>query len=404
MENIVERDIDQQLPVRFYIDVTPLLDDNWTGIPVVAANLSRQFLKNFPESVRFFFEDSEVSLPYVLDALERDTGYYLHRDFFSGDANSGLLESRKSEAFTVGIHPSVKRRRSMFDVECSVVHDLSTLITPEFHVVENIRNHTESLQLDLDSNDVTFCVSEACRKDLEFYLGKKHVKLVYNGVSWPEIFDIRYKNEYSRSDIEPYVFILGTREPRKNLSKLFEMLDIFPEATDGLRFVISGRAGWLQDQTIMTPTVQKLVETQRIILPGFISEYQKYCFLRNAQFTIYPSLFEGFGLPVLESMSLGTPCLSSISSSLPEVGGASAVYFDPVSVVDMYEKFSLMKDRTPDEKARMSENAREQSRQFTWENSYDTVIKNIGAVLDQRGVSLKNGTRRDIAEPRQRAG
>ena len=75
---------EKRRPVHFYLDVTPLLDDNWTGIPVVAANLSRQFLKNFPENVRFFFEDHEVSLPYVLDALDRDTGYYLRRDFFSG--------------------------------------------------------------------------------------------------------------------------------------------------------------------------------------------------------------------------------------------------------------------------------------------------------------------------------
>lgn len=369
-----------------YIDITPLLDVQWTGIPVVAAQLSRQFLNAAPESTHFFFEDFLLEKSAVVDALSRNSGLYLHRDYFHGASKIGPLKIIDRDRVSVGFFPSVKRVRGYFDLEFSVVHDLSTLITPQFHTVANICHHMDTLAPDLNSNNVTFCVSRATYDDLNSYIGVPHdcMEIMYNGVSWPDLFAARYEAEVDEAAVEPFITILGTREPRKNIQKVYDMLELFPEILDEYRFVFVGKIGWLSEQTSLPDPLRRALNARRIHFTGFVSEYEKYKLLRAAQASIYPSLFEGFGLPVLESMSVGTPCICSYSSSLPEVGVDSTIYFDPLSASDMYDAILRFRHLTAAERVAMSARCVAISQQFSWERSFESVAKRISPLIESR--------------------
>jgi glycosyltransferase involved in cell wall biosynthesis len=104
-----------------------------------------------------------------------------------------------------------------------------------------------------------------------------------------------------------------------------------------------------------------------VILAGFISEEEKSFLYRNAKFVVYPSLYEGFGLPLLESMSVGTPVISSNAASMPEVGGEACLYFNPDSVDDLV----TLIDNTLKNKKKLSDLAEaglNQYKKFNWKN------------------------------------
>ncbi len=361
---------------RIYYDVSPLFEEHWTGIPVVAAGLAQVLLRMLPETTHFFYEHHLVTRAAVEDALGRGSGLFLHRDFFKGPAQNGVVPLFDWGAHALGIYPSVKRVRQLFPLECSIVHDLSTLVTPQFHEIANIRYHAESMMSDLRSNAVTFGVSRATVEDIAAYLGidERRLAVAYNGVSWPWWFPIQVENEREPADADPYFLVLGTREPRKNIVRIFEVLALFPELLDSVRIVIAGRMGWLREQQMIPPELEKAIATGRLVLPGFVSEFEKYCLLSAAAATIYPSFFEGFGLPVLESLSVGTPCIASFSSAIPEVGGPLCTYFDPFSAESLYRAIRAVLADPPKQRVDFREACRATAERFTWEQMLFQIL------------------------------
>jgi glycosyltransferase involved in cell wall biosynthesis len=364
----------------FYIDATPLLDANWTGIPMVAAKFALRFLDYAPDHTEFFFENLLLDKELVRAALAANSGQELNARF-RGEGSRRLELDRSG--LSVGFFPSVKRVRGFFDVEASISHDLSTLITPEFHTAANVDHHMRALIPDILTNDITLCVSDATRLDLLAYFGEGLGPLatVYNGVEWPEEFSVRYSGEVGQRPVERYVMILGTREPRKNIARIFEMLTLHPEVLEQMRFVFVGKTGWLQDKTKVPQVLADAEARGRIVFTGFVSEYDKYKLLRAAWLTLYPSFFEGFGLPVVESLSVGTPCLASFSSSLPEVGGPLLPYFDPLSASDLYAKLSALTALSPEEWDAIVTAGRDMAQRFTWDAAFASLIDQLAPII-----------------------
>ena len=127
-----------------------------------------------------------------------------------------------------------------------------------------------------------------------------------------------------------YLLYLGTLHPRKNLVRLIEAFHLArPQLPTSLKLVIAGRKGWLYDEIFAT--TQRLELTDQVIFPGFVDDADKPALLSGALAYVFPSLYEGFGLPVLEAMACHTPVLTSNVSSLPEVAGDAALLVDPHS-------------------------------------------------------------------------
>lgn len=164
---------------------------------------------------------------------------------------------------------------------------------------------------------------------------------------------------------KPYVLALGTLEPRKNLPRLIEAFAGLPaQLRDGHELVLVGGSGWSTgeiDASIARhrDQVRPLGHVPDADLPGLY---------RGAALFAYPSLLEGFGLPVLEAMTAGTAVVTSNLSSLPEVGGDAVRYVDPYDVASIRTALEqLLAD--PQERARLAAAGTERARRFSWERT-----------------------------------
>jgi glycosyltransferase involved in cell wall biosynthesis len=130
-----------------------------------------------------------------------------------------------------------------------------------------------------------------------------------------------------------YLLYIGTLHPRKNLVRLIEAFHaarcLHPAKFEPVKLVIAGQKGWLY--TEIFTRLRELELAAQVIFPGFVAETDKPALLSGALAYVFPSLYEGFGLPVLEAMACGTPVLASNSSSLPEVAGDAALLVDPLN-------------------------------------------------------------------------
>jgi glycosyltransferase involved in cell wall biosynthesis len=140
-----------------------------------------------------------------------------------------------------------------------------------------------------------------------------------------------------------FILYLGTIEPRKNIINLvqaFEYLKKNREIEEKYKLVIAGQLGWQYKETV--EYIKKSKFKDYIILTNFVDQKDKKYFYRLATIFVYPSLFEGFGIPVLESMANGTPVITANNSSLPEVMGDAGVMVDPDRVDDLIDAIKLI--------------------------------------------------------------
>ncbi|HIE37494.1 MAG TPA: glycosyltransferase family 1 protein [Anaerolineales bacterium] len=161
-----------------------------------------------------------------------------------------------------------------------------------------------------------------------------------------------------------YLLFVGTIEPRKNLARLLAAFEaVYAEGlTDGL--VIVGKRGWLYEGFFAR--LETSPARRAVLLPGYVPDDDLPAIYAGAQALVLPSLYEGFGLPVLEAMACGTPVAASNRSSIPEVGGEAALYFDPTDTDEIFETIhTLLSDAGL--RGKMQEQGASHAARFSWE-------------------------------------
>ncbi len=279
----------------------------------------------------------------------------------------------------------------------TVIYDLTAVTMTHMH-----REDTNDLQkrklrfARLWCNGIV-CISSKTKKDLirfsPDFLQKKIV-ICYPGID--DSFKKRINNSVGsitrvnkivakkkiRLKSKKYLLYYGTFEPRKNLLYLVRAFcDLVEEGSvpKDFRLVMTGGEGWGGVKKLIKNYITEnyqISDENKVVLLGFMKDDNLIDFIQNAQGIVYPSLYEGFGLPVLESMALSTPVICSKTSSLPEVGGQSVLYIDPHDYYDLKDKMKLLiKDNKLAQD--LGKRGHEQSKKFTWENSaknlYDFV-------------------------------
>jgi len=342
---------------KLTLDVGPLLDDVWTGIPVFTRRLIQALQRS--EAVDLDFACDLVRLPpaRVEMALRQGGGACLHE---------ALAEMQRGAPVRVDfaapiLYPSYKPLKTHLKREASTVHDGSTLVMPENHVEANVAGHLDTFEEELDTDEVVFCVSQATRAALLTALPSYAAKtrLLPQYVDWPAEFPAMERNA-PRLKLGRYAVVIGTVEPRKNLGLLLRALALPEIAKSDLGFVVIGKRGWLVDGFMETLTPG---QRQRVRFTGFVTEFVKYRLIANAEFLVFLSLYEGFGIPALEAMSLGKPVLAARSSSFPEVVGGGGLLFDPFSVEEFAQR--VLELSHPQRQAELAPLARAQSSSFT---------------------------------------
>ena len=349
------------------LDVSPLLERQWTGIPVFTRRLAQSILRHGGLDVDFAIQLTHVPHQPVLAAIHAGTGVFLHDDFENRSHNW-----RESiETASCLLYPTVKPCLGVGLHEASTVHDMSTLFLPDCHEEPNIAFHLDDLVQEVASNEVVFCISEATKAAFlsAFPSAASRVSLLYQFVDWPEHFSLMSRN-LPRIGLGRYAVVIGTIEPRKHLGLLLRALELPEVRGSNIRFVVIGRKGWKVDEFLadLPPEAR-----QRLIFSGFVSEFTKFRLIESAAFLVLPSIYEGFGIPALEAMSLGKPVLASITSSLPEVVGDAGVFFDPLSAEDFAAAFAEIS--SPARLAELAPIALEGSRAFGWQRMAQPIVE-----------------------------
>ena len=262
-----------------------------------------------------------------------------------------------------------------------VVHDLTVLTHPWCHTVDN-RIHTLEGCLRALVNDAAFlAVSEATTIELErhFDLPRSRVAVVHNGL------DSRYsplpagdasaqaRLLRDRFGLAPgYVLAVGSLEPRKNLERLISAHAGLP---DGLRkerpLVVVGGGGWRNES--LEEALRAAGARGDVHRLGRVAGSDLLHLYRGASLFAYPSLAEGFGLPLLEAMACGTPVLTSDRSSMPEVAGDAARLVDPENVDAICEALEQLLTN-PAELTELSQNGIERAKSFSWTRAAGEIV------------------------------
>jgi glycosyltransferase involved in cell wall biosynthesis len=179
----------------------------------------------------------------------------------------------------------------------------------------------------------------------------------------------------------PYLLSLCTLEPRKNLPRLVRAFSalVEEERWRDLRLVLVGPADWKND-ALFASLDERPVLRERVILPGFVPDGDLSALYSGARAFVFPSLYEGFGLPALEAMQCGVPVIASRTSAVPEVVGEAALTVDPADEGALSDAMRVVLSDT----ALAAELARlglERSKQFTWDRTVEATVQAYGVML-----------------------
>jgi alpha-1,3-rhamnosyl/mannosyltransferase len=245
------------------------------------------------------------------------------------------------------------------------VYDLSHLHCPEFHPVARVRFLTAHLPSVMARANAVAVISEATREDLYTTLGKM-LQLPPVFVVTPAAADSSGGEDVRVKYALPPQFILsvGTLEPRKNVARLLEAYQqLSPDLQAAWPLVLVGDKGWLTETLAAT-----LSQAGNIRWLGYVPDADMAGLYQAAGVFVYVSLFEGFGMPVLEAMTHGVPVLTSNVSSLPEVAGGAAMLVNPLSVGDIADSLrTLLLD--DDRRLALVALGRARASQFSWQGS-----------------------------------
>lgn len=220
---------------------------------------------------------------------------------------------------------AVARRRVV------TVHDLTWRRYPELLQSETLANLEREMAREIFRADAILCVSEATRHDLLacYDIDPHRAVTIHSGL--PPIFSDRIE---TKTPAPPYLLFVSTIEPRKNLDTL---IDAFESLKDRDRYsgslVIAGKVGWKSERTL--ERIRRSRWSASMIHLHYVARGDLGALYRNADLFVFPSLYEGFGFPLLEAMAHGVPVIAARTSSLPEIGGDAALYFEPADADEL---------------------------------------------------------------------
>lgn len=264
----------------------------------------------------------------------------------------------------------------------TTIHDLAVFKYPETFSARGghdiVANHKRKLRLVNQDKDIIIAVSQNTKQDIIDLLKipEKRIKVVYEAsepIFTPSMdSDItRVKNKYGIN--ENYFICVGTREPRKNLGRAIEAFNSLN--LKDYQIVIAGKYGW-GDQ-------QLKVKSEKLKVLGFVPIEDLVALYSSAAALVYPSLYEGFGLPILDAMSCGCPVITSNIGATKEVGGGAAILIDPLNVADIADAMRTIADNA-DIGANLSIKGIEHAKQFSWEKAAEQTLNIYREAVENR--------------------
>ncbi len=261
------------------------------------------------------------------------------------------------------------------------VHDLAYYVFPRNSYLKNIVGHAILLKHTLTTVDKIIAVSNSTKNDLinYFKIPAEKIVVIYHGVNEGYKIineDLVNKTKQKYGINFNYVLYVGSLEKRKNIQNLIKSIYKIKKMNTRYKFehklLIVGK--FSKDKNHLMKLIEKLNLQKDIVFTGFVSEKDLSNLYNGADLFVYPSTYEGFGLPPLESMSCGTPVITSNTSSLPEVVSGAGIMIDPYDIDLLAHKIVdvLTEDGLKEE---MIKKGLKRSKLFSWEKCAKDTLK-----------------------------
>jgi glycosyltransferase involved in cell wall biosynthesis len=264
------------------------------------------------------------------------------------------------------------------------VHDLGYLAEPDAHPTRTRRMLDLTTRWNARVASQVIAISGQTRDDLVEHYGtdSEKVTVIHSGVDharFRELDNADVREVTSRLGIDrPYIFFLSTVQPRKNLVRLIEAFEALDDP--GVLLVVAGASGWLSEA--IEDRIVRSSASAQIRRLGKVADDDVPALYNGASVFALPSLYEGFGMGVLEAMACGCPVVTSNRSSVPEVAGDAAVLIDPFDVASIRD--GIAQALSPSERARLVAAGLSRARQFDWRQTASETLTVIQRAMHGR--------------------
>src|SRR3989344_7584373 len=306
-----------------------------------------------------------------------------------------LIDNPKPDVFFAPIHYAPRFCPSPAVLG---IMDLSFLFFPEIFKKKDLFKLENWTSYSIKKAKKIIAISKSTRDDIieKYRIEAKKIEVVYPGIKLNE--NLKMKNEELKFQIsnlkkkygveEDYILYVGTLQPRKNLVRLIEAfisVNSRQQTVNGnkkLKLVIAGKKGWMYEEIFKK--VKELNLEKEVVFTGYVPDEELPILYKGAKCFALVSLYEGFGFPVLEAMSMGVPVVCSNSSSLPEVAGEAAILVDPKNVEDIRGGIEKILGMSDEEIERLRSQGIKQASKFTWEKTARQTLE----ILEEVGKKL----------------
>lgn len=338
------------------------------------------FGKNVPGDTHGYYDHEN---PIFVNRVQHHIKNYL-RDAPGLRTLVYIWRNRQFRAYVQKVRPSLYHETNYtpfsFEEGPTIVtlYDLSFVRHPEWHPVDRVKYFEKYCLKQLTKVDAIITISDFSKKEIIDLLGVNPSNIYVTPLGVDRSFTPGGKQMGSLP--KEYILFLGNLEPRKNLMTLLEAYRSLPSnLRDRSPLVIAGASGW---ETHELKNVLRLFKQNgNPILPGYIPQGLLPDLYRGASLLVYPSFYEGFGLPVLEAMASGVPVITSNITSLPEVVGDAGILINPYDAEELKEAMiKVLED--PKIRKELSKNGQERAKLFSWEKCAHGTLAVYQKVLE----------------------
>ncbi|MBX2992931.1 MAG: glycosyltransferase family 4 protein [Bacteroidetes bacterium] len=343
------------------------------GIGTLALNFARQLDSLENEDEYFLYGDQEfdfgVSNKRIHSVVKASGSSPISKTIWHVAALIDARYVRRLDAFVS--FGSLQMSALTRNFVILVIPDLSHLLMPEFHVAKSKFTGRLLMRSAMKHAKKVVAISEHTKNDILTFMNRS-LNAPDISVAYPACDDIYYEkpsDEDCKRVREKYhlhkkfILTVGTLEPRKNIPTLLKAFAFIAKQDVNVELVLAGKKGWLYDSIFAE--IRSLGIESRVKFPGFVPLTDMPALYAMAEVFVYPSLYEGFGIPPLEAMSCGVPVITSNVSSLPEVTGDAAILVNPHDVRELAEQIgSLLNDDQLRKRYALA--GRERAQRFSW--------------------------------------
>jgi glycosyltransferase involved in cell wall biosynthesis len=264
------------------------------------------------------------------------------------------------------------------------IHDLGYRVHPESHPADQTRMLDWTTRWSVRSARRVIAISNTTRDDLieQYGVAPNKIAVIPHGVAAEfrpaaadQIASVRAKYDLP----ERYILSVGTVQPRKNYDRLAAAVATLTGEHEDATLVIAGKRGWMADR--VEREIEDTGAGRRVRMLGYVEDRDLPALYSAAMLYCQPSLYEGFGMPVLEAMACGAPVLAADRSALPEVGGDAALYCDPLDPASIAAGLQALLDG-PELRAELSHKGQAHAEPFTWDRCATDTLAVLCAVRD----------------------